>query len=221
MSAIFGVPKAASLSPRFRRKRFALFRTLLDRVQRPVRILDVGGTEAFWDMMQFPGAEDVEITLFNIEETTIVSPGFKSVVGDARDMTRFRTGEFDVVFSNSVIEHLGTLAAQRQMAREVQRVGQRYFVQTPNKSFPVEPHFLFPFFQFFPLEIRVWLLMHFNLGWRKRTPDYHLARSSVEEIRLLTRSELRQLFPGASVVEENWAGLAKSFIMYRGWGDAT
>jgi hypothetical protein len=103
------------------------------------------------------------------------------------------------------------------MAREVKRVGMRYFVQTPNKYFPIEPHFLFPCFQFLPVPVRTWLLQHFHLGWRGRVADPQAARASVNSVRLLTRAELTDLFPEASLFEEKLLGLTKSFVVYAGW----
>src|SRR5687768_4978374 len=112
----------ASLAARLRRRRFALFESLLSRVPGQVRILDVGGTPDFWRVIGF-SRPNVSVMLLN---RTAVTPGLgviQSVVGDARDMREFRDREFDVVFSNSVIEHLGTYEDQRAMAAEVQRVG--------------------------------------------------------------------------------------------------
>jgi 2-polyprenyl-3-methyl-5-hydroxy-6-metoxy-1,4-benzoquinol methylase len=74
-------------------------------------------------------------------------------------MPQFQNDEFDIVFSNSVIEHVGSYEEQNLMASEVRRVGKRYFIQTPNLFFPIEPHFLFPFFQFLPLDYRVTLII--------------------------------------------------------------
>ncbi|HWS70973.1 MAG TPA: class I SAM-dependent methyltransferase, partial [Thermoanaerobaculia bacterium] len=68
--------------------------------------------------------------------------------------------------SNSVLEHVADMPA---MAREIRRVGRRWYVQTPNRWFPVEPHFLVPFFQFLPIATRAWLLTRFDLGWLTRT----------------------------------------------------
>lgn len=94
-------------------------------------------------------------------------------------MSLFRNEEFDVVFSNSVIEHLGEYPQQRRMADEVRRAGKRYFLQTPNRYFPLEPHFFFPFFQFLPVSVRVWLLSRFHLGWHKRGLDRRTAERIV------------------------------------------
>jgi len=118
------------------------------------------------------------------------------------------------VFSNSVIEHVGGYEDQKQMAREVQRIGKRYFLQTPNFYFPFEPHFLFPFFQFFPLWLKVFLLRHFSLGWRDKIPDKGEAIKTANSVRLLKKEELKELFPGAVIHDEKFGGLTISFIVY-------
>lgn len=105
------------------------------------------------------------------------------------------------------------------MAKEVCRVGRRYFVQTPNKYFPLEPHFLFPFFQFLPIWIRVLLLRNFNLGWFVKTPDKAKAKEIVEGIRLLNKREFTSLFPNASIYQEKVFGITKSFLAYGGWDE--
>ena len=116
-----------------------------------------------------------------------------------------------------MIEHVGTYQDQLQMAQEVRRVGKRYFIQTPNKYFPLEPHFLFPLFQFFPIKLRVLLMQNFSLGWFAKTPDAAKAREIVESIRLLSKREFVALFPKASIYEEKVFGLTKSFVAYGGW----
>lgn len=207
-----------SLAVGFRRKRFAFFRSLLSRLDRPIRILDVGGTESYWRVMGLDGGENIFITLLNLTENDVTLPNLTSISGDARKIDA-EDASFDVVFSNSVIEHVGESEDQRQMAREVQRVGKRYFVQTPNKYFPLEPHFLFPFFQFLPLKIRVWLLQNFKLGWFEKTPNEVTAREIVESIRLLDKREFLSTFPTAAIYEEKILGITKSFVAYGGWDE--
>jgi len=182
-----------------------------------MRILDVGGTQNFWEMMEFLPGDDCHITLLNLEAPLVSLPHFQSMAGDAREMPQFADREFDVVFSNSVIEHVGGYDDQRRMAAEIKRVGQRYFLQTPNKYFPVEPHFLIPLFHFLPARTRIWLLTHFSLGRIGRISDREMARRRVEGIRLLSKREVVQLFPEASLYEERVYGLAKSFVVYAGW----
>ena len=205
-----------SFAVQFRRKRFAFFQSLLSQLPRPVHILDIGGTENYWKTMGLNAEDQVYITLLNLTSDNVILPHVTSIVGDARNIKAEDDG-FDIVFSNSVIEHVGDYEDQLQMANEVRRVGKRFFVQTPNKYFPLEPHFLFPFFQFLPISIRVWLLQNFNLGWFARTPDKGKAKEIVESIRLLGKREFSALFPNAAIYEEKIFGMTKSFVAYGGW----
>ena len=205
-----------SLAARLRRRRFALFEALLGRVPGPVRILDVGGTPEFWRVIGF-SRPNVSVTLLNQTPATTASDTIRAVVGDARDMREFGDREFDVVFSNSVIEHVGTFADQQAMASEVRRIGKRYFVQTPNKYFPIEPHFLFPGFQFLPVSIRAGMLARRDIGWYKKAPSYEDALKEVTAIRLLSEREFRTLFPEGRLGKERLFGLTKSFTAYHGW----
>jgi hypothetical protein len=203
-----------------RRRRFEFFLSLLQRLQRPLKILDVGGTQEFWHSMGAEALGEVRVTLLNLNKPTVSKPMFDAVAGDGRDLSLYTKGSFDVVFSNSVIEHLGPdLADQRLMADEIRRVGRRYFVQTPNRYFPIEPHFLTPGFQFWPIPVRVWAVNHFNVGWYERIPDKVAARREVESISLLTENQLRDLFPGAKIYKEKILGLTKSLIAYSGWNE--
>jgi hypothetical protein len=205
-----------SLASKLRKKRFALFKSLISSLPRPLSILDVGGKQKFWEMMEFTSEADAKIVIYNLEKMDVSYPNFTSMVGDAKSMKEFKDEEFDVIFSNSVIEHVGNYEQQRQMAKEVQRIGKRYFVQTPNRYFPIEPHFLFPFFQFLPFPVKVFLVRHFPMGWRGKFPDKQEAVERVHSIRLLTERELKALFPGATIYKEKFLGLNKSFIIWGG-----
>lgn len=206
-----------SLATRMRRARFALFLELLGRLPGHVEILDIGGTQEFWSLMLPGDPGDIRVTLLNLEHQRVSSRHFVSASGDARAMPQFADRSFDVVFSNSVIEHVGSYVEQAKMAAEIRRVGKRYFVQTPNKRFPLEPHFLFPWFQYLPAAIRAGMLQRFNVGWYQRIPDAAAARAEVDSIQLLTRRRFVSLFPGAGLHVERFAGLAKSFTVFDGW----
>lgn len=200
-----------SYASHLRRKRFTLFVDMVGRCDKqPVSILDVGGTERFWEIMNFADTSH-RIDILNLAAFNPKHAHITSIVGDARDLSRFGTGEYDIVFSNSVIEHLSTLEDQKKMAEEVRRVGQRYFVQTPNYFFPMEPHFLTPTIHWLPQRHRITLLRMFPLGHYNRLP-MEKARKVIEEIRLLKKSEIRTLFPDASIISEKWMGMTKSFI---------
>lgn len=200
-----------------RRARFALFLSLLESLPGHVEILDIGGTQDFWTLMTGGRGGDMRVTLLNLEHQRVVSPNFISAVGDARSMPQFADRSFDVVFSNSVIEHVGSYDNQRRMAAEVMRVGKRFFVQTPNRRFPLEPHFLVPWFQYLPSAMRAQLVHRFDVGWYKRIPDLETARAEVDSIQLLTRRRFTALFPGAKLHVERLGGLSKSFVAYGGW----
>jgi hypothetical protein len=204
-----------SAASRLRRQRFELFQRLIDALGGPVHILDVGGTEDHWHLMGFDPSPERRVTVLNVDEPMpSLSPHINVVRGDARAMPQFDDGEFDVVYSNSVIEHVGPRPQQEQMAAEIRRVGRNYFVQTPNRGFPIEPHFVFPAFQHLPVAVRTQLFMRLRLGWCDHVPDYAAARAEVESIRLLTRTEFYSLFPGAASWVEMWCGMAKSFVAH-------
>jgi hypothetical protein len=97
-------------------------------------------------------------------------------------------------------------------AGEITRVSPRYFVQTPNFWFPVEPHFMVPFFHWLPLRARASLIRSFSLGHWDRNLPAAAAAEAVRGIRLLSRRELRELFQTASIQTEQFAGLPKSLI---------
>lgn len=206
-----------SLAHRFRKRRFEWLAERLAPLPRPVRILDVGGTEIFWKRMAFGADGEADVTLLNVYEQQPSLPFVHSVAGDARDMSGFRDGEFDLAFSNSVIEHLGLFRDQMLMAREIRRVGRRFFVQTPNRFFPLEPHSLLPFFQFLPKRTAAALIGARRTGWIPRAQNRADALVEAESLRLLDRRELELLFPGAEILEEKLGPLVKSFVATGGW----
>lgn len=191
-----------------------LLNELLSQFGEPVSVLDVGGTPEFWRNNAPTLSRRIRLTLLNLHRVDPPTNGI-SIVGDGRQMPKFRDGQYDACVSNSAIEHVGTLDDQRQFAAEIRRVSRAYLVQTPNKYFPVEPHFIFPGWQFLPRGLRVALHRHLTLGWSPRQPDPALAAADVDQIRLLTRSELRSLFHDARLVPERFAGLVKSWIALR------
>jgi hypothetical protein len=199
---------------RARARRFAFFLALMADLPHPVRLLDVGGTPDYWRRMQAP-VDELELTILNRTVDPASDP--RLVQGDARSMPQFESNAFDVVFSNSVIEHVGNRADQRAMAEEVRRVGKRYFVQTPNAWFPLEPHFLVPGFQFLPPRVRSVMIQRFDLGHIPRIPDAATADRYVRSIRLLNEKQLRVFFPDARIHRERIFGLTKSLMAVGGW----
>jgi hypothetical protein len=175
-------------------------------------VLDVGGTPYNWEQIgaQFP------ITLLNTEPLAADGLGahYTRVQGSGTQLD-FADRSFDIAFSNSVIEHVGSLDAQRAFARELRRVGRQVWVQTPARSFFFEPHLLAPFIHFLPLGWQRRLVRNFTLwGWITRP-----SRASVDrllgELRLLDYATFRDLFPDCEIRRERFLGLTKAFVAVR------
>src|SRR4051812_34774895 len=205
-----------SFSNRMRGKRFERFEALTADLPRPLRVIDIGGTTNFWRQRGWADRDDVEITMVNLHEEPTGDTKLRSVVGDATNLTDVADGEYDVSFSNSVIENLFTRNAQAAMASEVQRVAKAFWVQTPNFWFPMEPHFLVPGWHWMPEAARVAVLRRRGVGWMGRCPDPDHARQVVREVRLMRRDELARLFPDGVIVPERFGGMTKSWIVLGG-----
>lgn len=205
-----------SLASRMRNKRNQLFYSAIQALPRPLSILDAGGSLDVWESLGLVDHPEVLITLINVENKETKYQNVISLIGDARDMHQFRDRQFDVVYSNSVIEHVGGIPDMQRMAREIRRVGERYFVQTPYLYFPIEPHFVFPFFQFLPYSLRIYLVRHFELGWIGRATEHQDAERVVRSIRLLSRRQFHSFFPEANIVSEKFFGVTKSLLAAKG-----
>jgi hypothetical protein len=201
-------PLVNSISDTYRRRRFAQFLRILS-VSPSDKILDVGGTTYFW---AGSGLEQ-NVTLFNVTLPDCRPVPYIWVQGDACQMSMFADQSFDVVFSNSVIEHVGNFGRQQQMANEIRRVGKRYWVQTPYKHFPIEPHFIFPFFQYLPDGLRIEVAKHWPLSFAKR--QGRDPTIDARTIWLLDRCQFQALFPEAQLEVETFLGLTKALLVYK------
>jgi hypothetical protein len=189
---------------RWREQRYRLFVELCD-LRCEDRILDVG---AGWGAALERFNTTNEIVAVDLRPEMSEWLAQPNVVVRQADGTLlpFDDDEFDVAFSNSVIEHVPR-HLQAAFAAEIRRVARRYFVQTPNRYFPLEPHYQVPFFQFMPERTQRALNRRFDLGWQ--------ARGHWEEIRLLSSRDLKRLFPDGQVYRERILGLPKSLLAVR------
>jgi hypothetical protein len=203
-----------SLAARTRARRWEL---LLSRFPgfADMSVLDVGGDARHWASAPL---RPRRLVLLNPAEYALDdADGIESVHGDACDPPPSLADEgFDLVYSNSVIEHVGGPWRRRAFAESVHRLGDRHWVQTPYRYFPLEPHWVFPGLQFMPLAVRaavdrVWPLR----ARRALPPGADRTRDSISfalDIELLSKTEMRYLFPESEIVEERVAGVTKSLI---------
>ena len=199
---------------KIRDRRFRFFDSKLSALRtRPITILDVGGTEDFWRLRGLADHDQYKITVLNLELISTTAANIQGVKGNATDLGEYGDNSFDIVFSNSVIEHLYTWENQEKMAAEVRRVGVHYFIQTPNKYFPMEPHYLVPFFDLLPRGLKLWILTKTSWALKRRWTEEE-AQTSVDEIQLLSFRKFQQLFPGSQMYKERLFGLVKSFTAH-------
>jgi hypothetical protein len=208
--------RTSSVSQRMRVRRFEQFERAAGALDRPLNILDLGGTTDYWDYRGWADRDDVTITLLNLEPSEQRFENVVPTVGDACDLSDYDDASVDLIFSNSMIEHLFTAARQATMAAEVRRVARAYWIQTPNYWFPVEPHFLRIGWQWRPVEMRVRALQRGPVGQIGHCPEPDVALHHVREVRLMRRSDLAQVFPGATLIPERVGPLVKSWTAVSG-----
>ena len=202
----------ARWQPKFRAARMQRFRdTFLP--SEATTVLDVGGNYYDWE----PLGVACRFTILNIDSIPAdwdMPPNFSYVVGDGCALG-FPDLSFDIAYSNSVIEHLTTWNAQVRFAAESRRAGRGVYVQTPNRWFPIEPHFLALFLHWLPRSMHRILFRWFSVrGWLRRGDNVNLD-TLVGELRLLSYREMRVLFPDCEIRREKFIGLTKSFIAVR------
>ena len=194
---------------RFRRRRMQRFYDLLA-PSPATRLLDIGGTSQTWHN-ESATSTSFPVTLLNIRDYGPSEGGrFTAAKGNATNLP-FEDKSYDIAFSNSVIEHVGTWQAQQAFASEARRVAHQLWVQTPARSFPIEAHLLAPYIQYLPKHMQ-----HRLVRWTPRgIMQPEVVHEIVEEVRLLTYREMRQLFPDCLILKERVFGITKSYIAVR------
>ena len=141
------------------------------------------------------------------------------LVGDECSMD-FKDAEYDIAYSNSVIEHLSTWDRQKQFAGEMQRVANGVWCQTPAFECPIKPHYMTLFMHWLPKRLQRMLIRHFTpMGLISRLSP-HMADRWVAETCLLSFREMKRLFPSCKIRIE-WLIpflIPKSYIAIRGTG---
>ena len=199
------------LQPRFRARRMRHL-TETFRLNEETTILDVGGVFDGWD--GFPVSP--RITILNIDDVASgwkMPPNLTYVISNGRHLEHAKS--FDLVYSNSVIEPVGTFEEQERFASEVRRVGRQVYAQTPNKHFFIAPHFIAPGVHLLPRKWQPFLVRWQSArGWLRRD-DNKGTENLIRELRLFSLRQLNALFPDCEIISERLLILYKSFTAVR------
>jgi hypothetical protein len=173
-----------------------------------MRVLDLGGARSFW--LNAP-VQPASVTTVNLEAEVSNESWLATVEADVCTLKAARLkGDYDLVFSNSLIEHPGGHERRRVFAGLVTEVADRYWVQTPYRYFPVEPHWLFPGFQFLPVTAQMRVSRMWKLGHIHSAPDS--AFDDVSWVELISKTEMKHYFPDAEIWCERFLGSIKSLV---------
>ena len=176
-----------------------------------MRVLDLGGRPQWWSADPRPAS----LTIVNLEPVDDLQPWMTYIVADACSLgSEIAREKFDLVVSNSLLEHVGGYDRRRKLAEVIHRVADRHWVQTPNRYFPIEPHWLAPGWQFLPIPLRARILQKWPFQ-QVRPADYEGAVECVLETELVSRAELKILFPQSDIWSEKFLGMTKSLVAVR------
>jgi len=205
--------RPGSLAARARERRWLAFEAAFPEFT-DMSVIDLGGTADFWASIP---RRPAHLTVLNpAVGSGSLLPWADLVVGDACIPPDALAGRsFDLVYSNSTIEHVGGHSRRQLFAEVVRRLGDHMWIQTPYRYFPIEPHFVIPWFQHLPVAARCtvasrWPLMpsQFPTGPTEITAE-------VLAIELLSITEMKAYFPEATIEFERVAGMVKSLIALR------
>jgi hypothetical protein len=198
-----------SLGGRSRRLRWKTFRAHFPDIE-SMSVVDLGGTVNYW--MRAP-VQPRSVHVLNLQEPPSSIPDWITVdVADATDPALLsQAGAYDLVYSNSVIEHVGGHQRRTAFAANAAALADRHWIQTPYRYFPVEPHWVCPCMQYLPLRARARLGLHWPLV-HTRPADMERAIAQQLSVELLDITAMRHYFPNSQIVYDRLAGLVKSVI---------
>lgn len=175
-----------------------------------MKVVDLGGNVEYWKLAPVRPAH---LTIVDpvVSHLSDPEPWMTVKKGDACDQSLELDG-FDLCHSNSVIEHVGGAYRRRDFAATVKRAAPHHWIQTPYRYFPIEPHWLFPGFQFLPLAARKVVTEKWPMAQPARYGDPVEVTVNIE---LLTLTEMRNLFPHGDIYLERAGGLVKSITAVR------
>jgi hypothetical protein len=206
------VASDTSLAERMRLRRWELIGKHLPELSE-MKVLDLGGTLLYWLRAPIRARHVTVINLDPGEKEGV--PWLTHITGDACYADKLVTGQrFDLVFSNSLIEHVGGHTARSALSHVIRSLAPRYMVQTPYRYFPIEPHWLFPGMQFLPVPLRWSIGCRWPLGHTRGWSESQIL-NEVMSTELIGATEMRMYFPDGQLYWERFLGLRKSMVMIR------
>jgi hypothetical protein len=205
------VDSPTSLGAKARMRRWEMFSNAFPTIEK-LRVLDVGGTVEAWRRAPVKPRHVTVLNLYEPGESddNSITPVTGDACNAADELARANVEtNFDLVFSNSLIEHVGGHAARSQLAGQVHRLAEHHWVQTPYRYFPLEPHWLFPGMQFMPTAARVQIARYWPL---LRAANAENAIHMVLWTELIGVTEMRDYFPNSTILHERVLGMTKSLI---------
>jgi hypothetical protein len=206
-----GAYAAGSLSARARARRWQQLARTFPEIGE-MTVLDVGGDARAW---RAAGVRPAHVTLLNLFPQQPEESWMTAVVGDACAL-RDGLPDVDLVYSNSVIEHVGGHWRRQRYAEGIRAAAPRHWVQTPYRWFPIEPHFLIPWLQHLPRPLQASAVRRWPIGGGRHIHSHEEALAAVLGVELLSLAELEAYFPDSTVQRERYGGLVKSLIAVRG-----
>jgi hypothetical protein len=142
-------------SERNRQRKYEYFISIM-KPDKCMHILDVGPTDIeyspFDNFLEKNYPFVLNITALGMRSLTKFQeryPDVKAVIYDGKRFP-FRDGSFDIIWSNAVLEHVGSELKQIEFIKEIRRCGQKAFITTPNLLFPIEVHTRIPILHWLP-----------------------------------------------------------------------
>jgi 2-polyprenyl-3-methyl-5-hydroxy-6-metoxy-1,4-benzoquinol methylase len=203
----------SALGSKFRKKRFKHIESLVSKILKikdECRILDIGGAAGYWNLMEPRLLKKCSVTVINLEKSRGPDPqknippngSFEFAYGDGCDLNHVADNQYDIAHSNSVIEHVGKLSDMQRFVKELTRVGDCFYLQTPNFWFPIEPHYGVPFIHWLPIVVRAKLMCKWNIGFHKKFLSLLSAYNYADSINLIDQNTLKNLLLEADFKKE-------------------
>ncbi len=210
----------AKIRKHTRAKRYKLFSEFIADMAKPLNIVDIGGTAAHW-IGKLSQSDNINITLINnhhIDKTNINYDNrydfIQEKIMDANDLSISDLSSYDLIFSNSFLEHLENKELQISLAQKITKSGKPYFIQVPNKYCAIDPHFPYPlpFFAAYPKSLQAWLLSKYHFGGGGKNASREQVDQRLKYYNPIGYKDFITMFPNGKLVRERTFGLNLSLV---------